>query len=258
MYSKIVLAALLLFSSLMSIAEEVSPQNLYNKIQEVKVSVLQLNTDFFSYRADESNIELYWSFPKLQQSVEANITFLEKQLGSDNPDLEHIKTTWGTYKESFNLYIESVSFINGNALAELIQTKENLVEELNLLSQNTVDETLYTPSSERLAALNQVELILVIIETYGRFAASMNGQLIGAKKDMGLLCEDFNKQMAIIKSSKNNNKNTLALIRKIESKWKFIESSALNPQKDMVPYLMSRFGKSMLEVLQEVRQEFSA
>ncbi len=204
MYNKIILATLLLTSSLLGYAEEVTPQSLYNKIQEVKVAVLQLNTDFFSYRADESNIELYWSFPKQQKAVEGNLAYLEGHLGKKNTELEYIKTTWNTYKSSFNLYLESVSFINGNALAELIQTKENLVEELNLLSQNSVDETLYTPSSERLAALNQVELILVIIETYGRFAASMNGQLIGAKKDMGLLCDDFNKQMAIIKNSRKD------------------------------------------------------
>jgi hypothetical protein len=247
------------FFSFNSIAEEAtSPAQqsmAYAEIRQIVIDIRRLNVVFYRLMSDETNAVTYQKIPVLLSDLEQQWTTLKSGITLDPTVLEKLNTLFTEYQKVIIQNIDTIytrgypenQLVNVMLLkkAEISDTLKEVANNLNLAQ----DELLTT-------SYKQSKLMLDIAELYGELSVSLVGNpLVSDEMTLEEMCELFNanlEHLSTISTTSAKNKN---LIKSITKKWKFIERSVRNHQKNMVPFLVARYSDTILDKLNELNTQ---
>jgi uncharacterized protein YaaR (DUF327 family) len=246
------------FFSFNSMAEETtspapSQQSMtYSDIRQIVIDIRRLNVVFYRFMSDETNSVIYKKIPVLLSDLEQQWTILKSGTSLEPIVLKKLNTLFIEYQK---VIIQNIDTIYTRGYPE------NQLVNVMLLKKTEISDTLKEVASNLSLAQNELlttsykqsTLMLDIAELYGELSVSLIGNpLVSDEMTLEEMCELFNTNLEHLSTVSTTSPESKNLIKSITKKWKFIERSVRNHQKNMVPFLVARYSDTILDKLNEL------
>ena len=224
----------------------------YADIQQLKIDIRRFNVVFYRLMNDETNSVIYKQIPIKFSAIKQEWDNLKSKNEIDAPITEKLDRLFAEYQNVTFHNKEDIykkGYPENQLINDMLVKKTSITHTLN----EVADNLLHTPSKLLKSSYKQSQLMLDIAELYGELSVSIVGNpLVSDDLNLEDMCELFNtnlNELSLISTSSGQSKH---LIKSITKKWKFIEKSLRNHQKNMVPFLVARYSDTILDKLNEL------
>jgi len=217
---------------------------------KLSTSVKTLLLKYYHVQADEGNPQLVEEVLRHRDEVSREKSLLLQDVSAEFPERSaRIETHWNEFNTLLDQNIAEIRESNYPELQVVTlmrKAQRAMLHELELLSDTILAENELTLSELTLWQRQQKNLLIEVVERYiERAASSMGAPLTVDSVDISVLCQQFDRGVADLKSRVSSDEAHRQL-SKIRSQWLFIETAATDTDARLVPFLVMRYTDGIL------------
>lgn len=258
---------LLIASCLTSWATSADVSGDMDTLQQAKVGIYRLMSQFFVYQGDPGEPTSKSDMQKSLADANAGIGKVEAIL-SAAALARNASELRGKYDGMLAVYNENMTTIAKNGLADneplskMVIGMQGSVDSLEKARADLAAKSGYRPVPEVGEARNLSVLMQYLDARYMEKAHAAFGTTYrssaGAEKGIDELAKEFDAGFARLQASGRNTEKTKATLRSIQTKWRFIRGSLINFNEKAVPFTVHRHSTAIVALLNQVAHEFEA
>lgn len=227
---------------------------LEQQLYDLKLSIRLLLLQYYHVQADEQNTQLQTELARQLDSAEQQQLNVSAALRITSGQPDPLPPQWQTFRQ---LMQQNVEEIRNSAFPELQvvmlmrEAAHTMVRDIDTIASGLAQKNELTLTEAQHWSRQQQMYLLDVTETYLERAASSMGANFTIGVNINERCRLFSDGLNGIQADALPADARDALAR-VQSQWVFIERTARDPEARLVPFLVMRYTRSILDQLNKI------